>query len=87
LSAASGTRKPTMAPPRRSWATAQRDDQLVGQPEPAPQPRTPTRSAALPHPMVDVIRVRVTARAGAATLRRNVRRVLRLARMLLRPTV
>jgi len=36
--------------------------------------------------MVDVIRVRVTARAGAATLRRNVRRVLGLARMLLRPT-
>jgi len=37
--------------------------------------------------MVDVIRVRVTARAGAATLRRNVRRVLGLAGMLLRLTV
>jgi hypothetical protein len=37
--------------------------------------------------MVDVIRVRVTARAGAATLRRNVRRVLGLTGMLLRLTV
>jgi hypothetical protein len=71
----------------RSPAAAQRDDQLVGQPEPAPQPRTTTRSAVVADPMVDVIRVRVTARAGSAALRRNVRRVLGLARMFLGPTV